>query len=190
LNELQQPNLHIALVHHPVVDKNGATIASAVTNLDLHDIARVAKTYAVKTFYVVTPLSDQKVLVERIVDHWLKGAGSRYNPKRRQALELIKIKESFEDVIEDIHIQSGLQPKTVVTSARKLRNIISYTHLRHQLMSGIPYLLIFGTAWGLANEIIMKADHCLAPISGLGDYNHLSVRCAAAITMDRLLFQR
>ena len=45
----------VVLVHHPVVDKNGDTIAAAVTALDLHDIARVAKTYGLAAFYVVTP---------------------------------------------------------------------------------------------------------------------------------------
>ena len=41
-------------------------IASAVTNLDLHDIARAARTYAVDGVYVVTPLEDQRALVERL----------------------------------------------------------------------------------------------------------------------------
>jgi hypothetical protein len=66
-----------------VVNKNGDIIASAVTNLDLHDISRAAKTYGVRSFYVVTPLADQKTLIDRIVSHWVKGTGSKYNPKRR-----------------------------------------------------------------------------------------------------------
>lgn len=187
MKNLQRTNLHVALIHHPVTDKNGETIASAVTNLDLHDIARAAKTYGVTSFYVVTPLSDQKVLVERIIDHWLNGAGSKYNPKRRRALELITVLESYEEVIEDIYNQSGQKPKTVATSARSTHNAISYDQLRDQLRQGTPYLLLLGTAWGLAEEIIHKVDYRLAPIIGPGDYNHLSVRCASAIIMDRLL---
>ncbi len=170
-----------------MVDKNGATIASAVTNLDLHDIARAAKTYAIKTFYVVTPLSDQKALVGRIVDHWLFGAGARYNPQRRQALELIKITDNIKQTICDIQTQTGQKPITVVTSARQSGKDTSFAKLRHQLMSGIPHLLIFGTAWGVAKDLILEVDHRLSPISGVADYNHLSVRCAAAIIMDRLL---
>jgi hypothetical protein len=74
--------LYVALIHYPVVDKNGDIIASAVTNLDLHDISRAAKTYGLKSFYVVTPLEDQRELVERIISHWTNGIGAAYNPKR------------------------------------------------------------------------------------------------------------
>jgi len=172
-----------------VVDKNGKTIASAVTNLDLHDMARIAKTYAVKSFYVVTPLRDQKVLVERIISHWIEGAGSRYNPRRREALELVRISENIEQAINEIDNQTGKRPKTVATSARPLCNDMSYPKLRKQLRNGMPHLLVFGTAWGLSDEIIAKVDHRLAPIIGPGEYNHLSVRCAAAIILDRLLSQ-
>jgi hypothetical protein len=186
LNESQQPNLHIALIHHPVIDKNGKTIASAVTNLDLHDMARAAKTYAVKSFYVVTPLKDQKVLVERIISHWIDGAGSCYNPRRCEALKLIKISENIEQVIHEVDHQTGSRPKIVATSARSSCNDMSYPTLRKQLKSGIPHLLVFGTAWGLSDEIITKVDHRLTPITGPGEYNHLSVRCAAAIILDRL----
>lgn len=173
-----------------MVDKNGKTIASAVTNLDLHDIARTAKTYAAKSFYVVTPLKDQKVLVERIISHWIEGIGSCYNPRRREALELIRISENMEQTIREIENQTGKRPKTVATSARPSCNDMSYLKLRKQLNNGIPHLLIFGTAWGLSDKIITKVDHRLAPINGPGEYNHLSVRCAAAIILDRLLSQR
>ena len=104
-------NLYLALTHYPVINKNGDTIASAVTNLDLHDIARAAKTYGVRSFYVVTPLADQQELVDRIVDHWVKGIGSTYNPKRREALELIRINNSLDDVIAHIRSRWGDSPK-------------------------------------------------------------------------------
>jgi hypothetical protein len=48
-------------------------------------------------------------------------------------------------------------------------------------------VLLFGTAWGLADEILEAADHRLAPINGKGAYNHLAVRSAVAIILDRLL---
>nr|WP_246804284.1 RNA methyltransferase [Desulfosarcina cetonica] len=83
--------LYVALIHYPVIDKNGQIIASAVTNLDLHDIARACRTYGVAGYYIVTPLEDQIRLVKRILDHWTTGAGARYNPKRHQALELIRV---------------------------------------------------------------------------------------------------
>ena len=104
----------MALTHYPVVNKKGDTITAAVTNLDLHDISRAAKTYGVRSFYVVTPLDDQKKLVERIVSHWTAGAGSRYNPIRRKALELISVKDSLSEVVGEIGSNGESCPKTVV----------------------------------------------------------------------------
>jgi hypothetical protein len=176
----------VALTHYPVLNKNGDVITSAITNLDLHDISRVSKTYGVRSFYVITPLEDQKVLIERIVSHWVKGAGSRYNPKRREALELINIKTSLEDVKEHIYKKEGDFPKTVVTSAKNSTKNIGFDVLRDMLKGDHLYLLIFGTAWGLAEKCIAEADYFLDPIWGNSDYNHLSVRCASAIILDRL----
>lgn len=179
--------LYIALVHHPVIDKNGQIIASAVTNLDLHDIARAARTYGVKGYYVITPLADQMVLVQQILDHWITGAGGTYNPKRRQALALIRLKAAFDEMIAEISGEEGCRPQTVVTTARAQQGNLSYKRLREMLSQSTPLVLAFGTAWGLADEFMAGADFILDPLVGSGDYNHLSVRSAAAIILDRLL---
>ncbi|MFO7557039.1 MAG: RNA methyltransferase [Desulfobacterales bacterium] len=179
-------NLYIALVHYPVVNKNGKIIASAVTNLDLHDISRSARTYGVRAFYVVTPLSDQKELVEKIVLHWLEGTGARYNPKRREALELISIKDSLDEVIEHVRENTGDSPKTVVTSAGHSPRNISFKRFGEMLQDGTLYLLILGTGWGLSENFMAEADYVLNPILGNTDYNHLAVRSAAAVILDRL----
>jgi len=50
-----------------------------------------------------------------------------------------------------------------------------------------PFLIVFGTGWGLTESILAQSDYVLEPIEGGTDYNHLSVRAAAAIIMDRLL---
>ncbi|MDY6792435.1 MAG: RNA methyltransferase [Thermodesulfobacteriota bacterium] len=181
------PNLYVALLHYPVVNKNGDVIASAVTNLDLHDIARAAKTYGIKSFYVVTPLADQKALVEKIVSHWTEGLGARYNPTRREALKLIRTEETLEKVYDDIRNSCSVSPKTVVTSAKNRFKSISYGELRGLLKNGKPYLLLMGTAWGLSDGFIAGVDYVLAPIKGTADYNHLSVRSATAVILDRLL---
>ena len=181
------PNLYVALIHHPVKNKNGDVIASAVTNLDLHDISRTAKTYGVKGFYVVTPLEDQQVLAERIVDHWRSGPGARYNPSRAQAFELIEVKASLEQVVDHIRARNGGPPQTVATCARKRGASVGYDCMRGLLNRRESYVLLFGTAWGLAEEVIRSADLVLAPILGATDYNHLPVRSAAAIILDRLL---
>ncbi len=180
------PNIYVALTHYPVVNKNGDIIASAVTNLDLHDISRAAKTYGVKSFYVVTPLKDQQVLAQRIIAHWISGAGAAYNPARRSALETIKVVDSLADVVEDIKGLENKYPETVVTSARRYPESIGYEEFRNVMKNGQPHLLVFGTAWGLAEPFISKADYVLEPIAGVSSYNHLSVRSAAAIILDRL----
>lgn len=187
MKKLFKPNLYVALVHYPVINKAGDIIASAVTNLDLHDIARAAKTYGVKRFYVVTPIEDQKELTERIVSHWTSGTGAAFNPKRKQALELVEIKDSIDDVIKEIGTAETICPKTVVTSAKESPGRISFTGFHKLLESSDPYLLIFGTGWGLAEEIIVKSDYLLEPIKGNTDYNHLSVRSACSIILDRIM---
>jgi hypothetical protein len=179
--------LYVALVHHPVIDKNGETIASAVTNLDLHDIARVCRTYGVGGYYVITPLEDQAVLVNRIVGHWTTGPGGTYNPKRRQALELIRVKESFGEVLDDVAALEGCRPQTVVTTARRDRGNLTCSRLQRMLDEAVPVVLAFGTAWGLAGDFMATADYTLDALTGPGHYNHMSVRSAVAIILDRLL---
>jgi hypothetical protein len=66
--------------------------------------------------------------------------------------------------------------------------MIGYGELR-DLMAGEDsgaFLLVFGTGWGLSEEIMQGADYTLKPVSGYTGYNHLSVRSAAAIILDRL----
>ena len=177
----------MALIHHPVYNKRKEVIASAVSNLDLHDISRAAKTYGVQAFYVVTPLADQRELVRRIVSHWTGGVGAEYNPDRKAALKLIRIVASLDAALDEIGRQGQGSPVTVVTDAQARPGNISYTRLSEMLWSRRPFLLMFGTAWGLTQEFIEMADYVLAPIMGPTAYNHLSVRSAAAIVLDRLL---
>ena len=182
-----QPNLHLILIHYPVLGKDGQVIASAVTNLDLHDIARAGKTYGVRSFYIVTPVQDQLELVDKIVSHWVSGAGSTYNPKRREAMAIIRVQNSFEAALNDIAAEGYGRPATIVTTARHQNACTRVSDLRKKLRPGQAYALIFGTAWGLPDEFLQQADYVLEPIKGPTNYNHLSVRSAAAIILDRLL---
>lgn len=174
-------------MHYPVLNKHGDTIASALTNLDLHDIARSSKTYGVNTFYVITPLQDQQVLAQRIIEHWLDGFGGKYNPHRKEAVKLIKVVGSLSSVVNDIRQKRKKRPRIVGTSAKNISGSIGYDHLKSLLFEGDPHLLLFGTAWGLSGELVPQVDCFLKPISGITDYNHLSVRSASAIILDRLL---
>jgi hypothetical protein len=188
LNGQSQANIYLALVHYPVKNKNGQTIVSAVTNLDLHDIARAAKTYGISAYYLVTPLEDQKELVEKIVSHWTQGFGRTYNPKRFEALSLIQIKDSLQQVIEEIAIKHGMAVKVVATCAADTPQSVGFDKFRQMLAQNNGcYLIVFGTAWGLTDEFLQSADFVLKPIKGNTEYNHLSVRSAASIILDRIM---
>lgn len=182
-----QRAVDIALIHHPVIGKAGEIIGSAVTNLDIHDIARAAKTFGVDRYYIVTPYKDQQELVQEIMDHWQSGNGSRYNPARKSAFELVRMADSVDGVIEQISKTRERRPDLVTTSANMQENSISYGDARKRIETGVPTLLIFGTAHGLAPEINARADYTLPPIGGQTEYNHLSVRSAVSIVFDRLL---
>ena len=183
-------NVSIALLHYPVYDKNRQVVATAVTNLDLHDIARAARTFGLFRYYVVTPLREQQILVSRIARHWQEGWGADYNPKRKTALELVTIADSLVETVEKLENHYGKKVKVVATGAKGHPKSISYADMKTLLQdSNQPYLLLFGTGWGLTDEIISCADHVLTPITGAGDYNHLSVRSAVAIILDRLMGQ-
>jgi len=180
-------NLYAALVHYPVVNRQGKTIGSALTTIDLHDMARACMTFGAKRVYVITPYRDQADLADEVIRHWTLGAGSRLNPSRKQALERIRVTDAFENAVRQIEAKHNRPVTIVATSARTHIQTISTCALKQKLMADIPCLLVFGTAWGLADELIQTCDLQLDPITGPGDYNHLSVRSAASIYLDRLM---
>ena len=61
-------SVDLALIHYPVINKNREIIGSAVTNLDLHDIARAARTFGANGLYVVTPYRDQQILFRELLE--------------------------------------------------------------------------------------------------------------------------
>ncbi len=184
---MREARLDVALVHYPVVNRRGETIGSAITNLDLHDIARTCRTYGVGTYWVVTPFAEQRDLAARIIGHWTEGHGARANPDRGSALAIIRICSALDETIAGMSADCGRRPLVVATSARSEGRRMEYSDLRQQLATGQPVLVLFGTAWGLAPELLDRVDALLPPICGRGRYNHLSVRSAAAIVLDRLL---
>ena len=177
----------IALLHFPVINKSGETIGSAVTNLDIHDIARAARTFGVGDYYIVTPYADQHELIGEILEHWQTGHGAGYNPARKSALALVKLEATLDDVMSRIAAKRGKKPLLVTTSARRHKKSITFGYARQRIEHGDDFLLLFGTAHGLAPEVLDKADYTLPPITGTTGYNHLSVRSAASIILDRLL---
>ena len=190
MTEVSKTNIHLALVHFPVYNKIGEVVVSSVTTLDVHDISRVCRTYGVGTFYVVTPLKTQQELVERLVGHWLKGHGAEYNPTRKEALLQTVVKNNLDDAVKDITEQCGKKPRIVVTGAKEAPKSIGYAALKDELKQGDPTLLVFGTGWGLEKNLVQSADHALLPIEGVNGFNHLPVRGAISIILDRLLGHR
>ena len=187
MTESVHTNIDLALVHFPVYNKSGDVITSSVTTLDVHDISRICRTYAVDAFYVVTPLETQQKLVRRLMDHWLEGYGSEYNPTRKEALLNTRVVSVLDDAVADITRRRGEKPRTVIPSAKPFPQSRSYPEVRAALQKNDPHLMVFGTGWGLEKGIVERADIILAPIDGLSGYNHLPVRAAIAIILDRLL---
>lgn len=174
------------LLHHPVLDGQGEVVTTAVTNLDVHDLARSSRTYGCSDYFVVHPIAAQRELVLRIRDHWIDGAGGRRIPDRREALRVLRVVDSLEAVFDALGGRS--ETEVWATAARDLGASLPFADARARMRSeGRPVAVVFGTGWGLAASVVAAADAVLEPIRPAnGAYNHLSVRAACAIALDRL----
>ena len=179
--------LFLALMHHPVLDRNGRIVTSAITSLDIHDIARSAHTYDVNRAYIVHPIPEQREFASTVIDHWRFDFGRSFDGRRREALETIKVVDTLDDAITDASTLAGKRPLIVHTSARTAGGT-PIIELRRKIESpdAPPILILFGTGFGLAPSVRERADIVLNAILGPGDYNHLSVRAAVSIILDRL----
>ncbi len=189
--------LAIALVHHPVLDRAGATVTSAVTNLDVHDLSRSARTFGATDFFVTTPIEAQRVLVQTILGHWTGGSSAVRIPSRKDALAIVRVVPSLDDAIAALGGRDAVE--VWVTAARDDAGaapmLPDYATAHARLAGDDPraVLVVFGTSWGLAKGAVDAADARLPPIvgpEGAAGYNHLSVRAACAITLDRLVSRR
>ena len=206
---------HVALVHHPVVDRTGKIVTTSLTNFDIHDLARSTRTYGLAAYHIVTPVTSQREKAEHIASLWLedpdnapgvtKEGGGRDRRKaarkppatgsRAGALALVRTAASVDDVIASLTAEHGEPPLVVATSARDesfpaaLRRTPDDFVVEAGALTA-PVLLLLGTGWGLADALIPSVSRVLAPIVGQSDWNHLSVRSAGAIMMDRLFGRR
>jgi len=179
--------LAVTLLHHPVLDREGQTVTSAVTNIDIHDIARSAFTFGADVFYLAHPIAAQRLLVERVQTHWVEGSGRRRIPDRAPPLAQLSIVDDL--LSAEQHLGNGGPVELWTTSAEPSEASLSHARARQRLScDGPPVMLVFGTGWGLAEAVHARATARLAPIvSPRPDrYNHLSVRAAVAILLDRL----
>ncbi len=178
----------VALVHHPVLDRTGAIVTSAVTNLDLHDIARSAATFGLAGYHVITPIESQRNKAAHIATLWQE----EQKEWRAKALRLCTPLASVDDAIATLTRDHGRPPIVAATSADPARFALARRVTPARLIAelqdapGVPLLLLFGTGWGLADGEITQVSRIITPISGRPAWNHLSVRSAVAILLDRL----
>jgi len=177
-------NISIGLLHYPVLNKNGEEITTSITPFDIHDIARSAYSFGVDYFYIIHPSQKQKAVSERIINFWQKGFGKSYNQNRSLTFNIVKFAYSLNEAKELIDNQYGKNAKIISTTARKIdsEKSISIEDVS-KISINEPVFLLFGTGWGLTNNILQSGDFILKPIEGNSDYNHLSVRTASAIIL-------
>lgn len=179
--------VYVALLHYPVYDRKRRSVSTSLTSTDVHDISRSCRTYGVHAYYIVQPLRTQYLLAKNIAEYWQRGPGGAFNANRKDALELVRATESIDQMQEEILNETGAEPIYIATDAKRYPWSQSFTTVREKIKgSEEPFVLVFGTGDGLDESVIMESDILLEPIEGPTDYNHLSVRAAAAIILDRL----
>lgn len=180
-------NFYIALLHYPALNKKGELIVTSIVVHDIHDMSRAAKTYGIRKFFIVQPFEEERKIVQRIENFW-QTSGYGYNSNRLEAISILSVKETFKDVLDEIINETGKTPYVIATSAQKKDFAeISFKETAELLKKDQPVLLLFGTGWGIAYGELEKIDSFLPPIEGVGDFNHLSVRSAASIVLDRII---
>jgi tRNA (guanine37-N1)-methyltransferase len=181
------PPHYIALMHDQVILGNGKEGVTSITSLDIHDSARSSSTYGIKKAFIVSPLKDQHSIMDTFLKFWRSEEGMRYNKTRCEAIRRIVPSHNFDEVIAEIEKKEGIKPIVIATSARfySSDNVIDYSSHERVWHSGRPVLIVFGTGQGLSEEFMEKADFILIPVQGMTDYNHLSVRSAIAVVLDR-----
>jgi hypothetical protein len=163
-------------------------VCTSVTNLDMHDLSRAGTTYDVATVWVVHPYEAQRRFIDRVLRHWRDGWGGVYNPSRRESLARTEQVATLYDAVDRIEAAEGRRPILIGTHASPVSNTVSYQDIRRRLREepDTPFLVVFGTGWGLHPELMAELDLMLEPIYGPVPWNHLSVRAAVGIILDRL----
>lgn len=179
--------LNIALVHYPVRDKLGRIVNTSITNFDIHDIARASRTYGVAHYFVVAPVASQRDFVQRVISHWSEGPGLELNITRKEALEIVRLVRDLNEVADALAEESR-NVVFVATSARRLPNCIEFSELRERIetMPDTQFCVVLGTGYGLDTAVVEEMDLMLPPLCGPGEWNHLSVRSACSVILDRL----
>ena len=181
--------IYIGLVHYPIKNKQGEEVTTSVTNLDVHDISRSCRTYGIKRFFIITPIKAQHEILGKILGYWKTDEANIYNPDRQDALSCAQVINSINESIQKVEEIEGERPYIAVTGANFTKDTMSSFELNNRIrLDNRPLLLLFGTGYGLMDQVVDEADFKLGPLFGAAQdgYNHLSVRSAVAIYCDRL----
>ena len=103
--------VYIVLLHTPMVNRKGEAVTTSVTNMDIHDISRTARTYGVKGYFLVTPIEDQHELVGQILDYWKSESARKHHPDRVEAVSLVRMARHFDEVKAAIRAEHGQDPE-------------------------------------------------------------------------------
>ncbi|MBL7669646.1 MAG: RNA methyltransferase [Bdellovibrionaceae bacterium] len=189
MSDVYVPKLAIGLLHYPILDREKKIVATNVTNFDIHDIARAARVYGAEKYYIIHPMQDQLMFVERVLDHWRVGQGAQFNPSRKRALTPVKVAQSLEKALADWAVPEAM---VVATHARPVSGAkaIGFGDLKTAIhRDRRPCFLLFGTGSGMTDEFMKNCEFVLESIRGAppDDFRHLSVRSAVSICLDRLM---
>jgi len=172
------PEIAVALLHHPILNRLGETSTTAITSMDVHDFSRTCAFYDVAPVYLVHPAAAMHALINDMTDYYLNGAGGDKNPDRRSVLQALRCVNSLQDILDEDDYQlwytSASPPTSDCIEPSKLLEIKG------------KHLIVFGTGWGLDVKNMPSENGWLSPIEGVGKVRHLSVRGALAIYLDRL----
>lgn len=181
-------NFSVILLHELMVDKQGKLVTTSLTLNDIQDLARSVRSYGAKQLFIAHPSAALRKLARRLEQHWQEGFGATYNPTRKEALSTVRIVSSLDEALLHIENEEGRMPKLIATSAKEGGNRLKFAALRKLITEAQHhYLMMLGSGWGMSEGLLSRADLFVEPIRTSANYNHLSVRAAGAILLDRLV---
>ncbi len=125
---------YVMEVHYPVLDKRGEKSSTAITGMDLHDIARACRTYGIKKYLLVTPLAQQREMVKRIASHWTEGWGASYNQDRSEAFGTLKIFASVNRALKWVGEREKTEPFKIATTAKSVEGAVHWLSLKRRIL--------------------------------------------------------
>jgi len=169
----------VALVHAPVLNKQGESSATSVSSIDVHDFARTCAFYDVSPVYIVHPAEGMQKFVKDITNHEVEGKRGEWKQGRREVLRAVRgvadIQDGMKEEDYQLRYTSAEPPADSHPVAAELLQEISGKHL-----------LVFGTGHGLDVDALPNENRWLCSIDGIGKVRHLSVRAALAMYRARL----